>query len=71
MWSVVPSSEVKNKYTMNLLKELGNKYKKPFPWKFSATSRGKGIVDGISGRAKSLVRQTVMNKSSTFEPLIV
>ena len=57
IWSDGPSSEFKNKYTMYLLKKLGNTYKKRFSWKFSATSHGKGIVNGIGGRAKSLVRQ--------------
>ncbi|KAG1674783.1 Sodium-dependent noradrenaline transporter [Nymphon striatum] len=37
--------------------------------KFSATSHGKGIIDGIGGRAKYLVRHKVMSKSST--PLII
>ncbi|KAG1687719.1 DmX-like protein 2 [Nymphon striatum] len=36
---------------------------------FSATSHGKGIIDGIGGRAKYLVRHKVMSKSST--PLII
>ena len=31
-------------------------------WNYSATSHGKGIVDGIGGRAKSLVRKAVMSK---------
>ena len=30
-------------------------------WAYSATSHGKGIVDGIGGRAKALVRQAVMS----------
>ncbi|KAG1685365.1 hypothetical protein GQR58_009087 [Nymphon striatum] len=40
-----------------------------FPLEFSATSHGKGIIDGIGGRAKYLVRHKVMSKSST--PLII
>ncbi|KAG1711229.1 hypothetical protein GQR58_002516 [Nymphon striatum] len=40
-----------------------------FTWKFSATSHGKGIIDGNGGRAKYLVRHKVMSKSST--PLII
>ena len=31
-------------------------------WKYFATSHGKGVVDGIGGRAKSLVRQKIMTK---------
>ena len=30
-------------------------YKERFSWKFSATSHGKGVVDGIGGRVKSIV----------------
>ena len=33
-------------------------------WSYSATSHGKGVVDGIGGRAKSLVRQAVMSKNN-------
>ena len=36
-----------------------------FQWAHSATSHGKGLVDGIGGRAKSLVRQAVMSKKMT------
>ena len=31
-------------------------------WKYFATSQGKGVVDGIGGSAKSLVRKRVMNQ---------
>ena len=30
-------------------------YKERFSWKFSATSHGKGVVDGVAGRVKSIV----------------
>ncbi|KAG1651824.1 hypothetical protein GQR58_026730 [Nymphon striatum] len=69
IWSDGPSSEFKNKFTMQILKDLGEKLGKSFTWKFSATSHGKGIIDGIGGRAKYLVRHKVMSKSST--PLII
>ena len=32
-------------------------------WKYLSTSHGKGVVDGIGGRAKSIVRRKVMNKN--------
>ena len=35
---------------------------KPFIWKFSATSHGKGVVDGVRGKVKSTVRRKVMSK---------
>lgn len=31
-------------------------------WKYFATSHGKGVVDGIGGSAKSLVREQVMSR---------
>jgi hypothetical protein len=64
IWSDGPTSEFKNKFTMKLLHQLSVMFKKKFTWKFSATSHGKGVVDGIGGRAKSLVRQKVMSQSS-------
>ena len=38
------------------------KYAKPFLWKFSITSHGKGVVDGVGGKVKSTVRRKVMSK---------
>ena len=69
IWSDGPTSEFKNKYMMKLLHQLSIECNKMFPRKFSATSHGKGVVDGIGGRAKSLVRQKVMSRCS--EPTIV
>ena len=51
-------------YTMHLMKIVSIRCKNPFSWKYFATSRGKGIVDGISGRLKSLLLQNVMRKST-------
>ena len=36
-------------------------YQKKFSWKFSATSHGKGVVDGVGGRVKSLVHAKAMS----------
>ena len=69
IWSDGPTSEFKNKFVMKLLHQLSTQFQKKFSWKFSATSHGKGVVDGIGGRAKSLVRQKVMSRSS--DPTIV
>ncbi|KAG1652592.1 Craniofacial development protein 2 [Nymphon striatum] len=50
--------------------ERSIEYQQPvFTITFSATSHGKGIIDGIGGRAKYLVRHKVISKSST--PLII
>lgn len=61
IWSNGPSSEFKNRFMVKLLKVLSAKYSRPFHWKYFATSHGKGVVDGIGGSAKSLVRQRVMS----------
>ena len=61
IWSNGPSSEFKNKYMCFLIQELSKKYGKPFIWKFSATSHGKGIVDGVGGKVKLSVHKKVMS----------
>ena len=47
---------------MKILYDLAQKFQKDFSWKYFATSHGKGVVDGVGGRAKSLVRQKSMSK---------
>ena len=49
---------------MKLLQISSKKYGCRFTWKYFATSHGKGIVDGIGGRAKSIVRTEVMSKKT-------
>lgn len=63
IYSDGPSCEFKNKYMAKVLHLLSNKYGGEWYWKFFATSHGKGVVDGVGGRAKSLVRQKCMSKS--------
>ncbi|KAK3755434.1 hypothetical protein RRG08_008009 [Elysia crispata] len=60
-----PSAEFKNKFCVKMLDMLKKEFKltnTKLQWNYSATSHGKGIVDGIGGRAKSLVRKAVMSK---------
>ena len=38
-------------------------FQKNFQWKYFATAHGKGVVDGVGRRVKSLVRMKVMSKS--------
>ena len=64
IWSDGPSSEFKNRFMVYLLQHLSRKYNKPFTWKYFATSHGKGVVDGVGGRAKSIVRMAMMSKGS-------
>ena len=44
------------------METLSKKHAKLFMWKFSATSHGKGVVDGVGGKVKSMVRRKVMSK---------
>ncbi|CAB4008281.1 Hypothetical predicted protein [Paramuricea clavata] len=55
IWSYGPTSEFKNKFVMKLIHQLSSQFQKRFSWKFSATSHGNGVIDGIGGRAKLLV----------------
>ena len=61
-WSDGPTSEFKNKYMVKFLQSLSQKHNQQFSWKYVATSHGKGIVDGVGGRAKSLVCSKVMSQ---------
>lgn len=60
IWSDVPSSELKNKFKVETLKRLSEKCSKTFTWKYSETSHGKGLVDGVGGSMKRLVRMKMM-----------
>ena len=59
IWSDGPSSKFMSKSIRHLMETLSKKYVKPFIWKFSATSHGKGVVDKVGGKVKSLVRRKV------------
>ena len=62
IWSDGPTSEFKNRFMVQVCLYLSERYKKPWTWKFSATSHGKGVVDRIGGKAKSLVRTKMFAK---------
>ena len=61
IWSDGLSSEFKNQYMRFLIQELSKKHGKPFIWKFSAISHGKGVVNGVGGKIKSIVHKKVMS----------
>ena len=61
IWSDGPTSKFKNHYMQHLIQKLSAIYNKPFVWKFSATTHGKGVVDGAGGWVKSLVNKKVMS----------
>ena len=45
-----------------LIQNLSLKCNKPFKWKFSATSHGKGVVDRVGEKVKSTIRCKVMSQ---------
>ena len=47
---------------VKFLQSLSQKHKRPFSRKCFATSRGKGVVKGIDGKGKALVRAKIMSK---------
>ena len=61
IWSDGPRCEFKNQYMHFALQELAKKHGKTFIWKFSATSHGKGVVDGVGSKVKSSVHRKVMS----------
>ena len=62
MWSDGPTSEFKIKYMCHLMDKFSTKYNKRFLWQFSATSHGKGVVNGICSNVKSIVQSQSMDK---------
>ena len=62
IWSDGPTAEFKNKFTKQLIQNLSLKCNKPFTWKFSATSHGKGVVDTVGGKVKSTIQCKVMSQ---------
>ena len=64
-----PASEFKNKFMVRFVFLLSRRLKVQFIWKYFATSHGKGVVDGIGGSAKSLVRKCAMSKGRRAGPV--
>ena len=62
IWSDGPTAEFKNKFMHQFIENLSLKCNKLFTWKCSATSHGKGVVDGIDGKVKSTVHCKVMSQ---------
>ena len=62
IWSDGPTSEFKNRFTVKIMESLSRIHGKEFVWKFSVTSHGKGVVDGIGGNVISTVRQKRMSR---------
>ena len=52
VWPDRPNSQFKNKYVMGALGMLSERHNVTIIWNFSATSHGKGSVDGIGATLK-------------------
>ena len=57
-----PSSEFKNRFAMKMLNEFSVMYNIEMRWQYFATSHGKGVVDGIGGSSKAIVRKVTQSK---------
>ena len=72
-----PSNQFKNKYIMGLLDKLSRKHNVRMIWNFSATSHGKGPVDGLGATVKReagqkiCTRQHNINNLDDFEKAVV
>ena len=71
-WSDGPSSKFENKFIYNFLVLLSEtqKYFSYFKWEYSATSHGKGVVDGIGGTAKSRISAEVKARRARVQNAI-
>ena len=72
IWSDGPNSQFKNRFVMRTLKFLSKKHTITIQWNFSATSHGKGPVDGVGATVKREAwtkvrsRQNVINNLDEF-----
>ena len=61
IWTDGPSSEFKNKYCVEILRKLAEKYSKPYTWKYFATSHGKGVLGRLGRNCKSVIQHFFFN----------
>ena len=72
IWTDGPASQFKNRFVMEAMRMLSERYGIQISWNFSATSHGKGPVDGIGGclkrsaTEKVKTRQCVINYAKDF-----
>lgn len=62
VWTDGPASQFKNKFVMAAMKVLADQHNVQMMWNFSATSHGKGPVDGIGGTLKRMAAERVKNR---------
>ena len=66
IWTDGPTSQFKNKFVMEGMKMLSVKHNIPLSWNFSATSHGKGPVDGIGGCLKRIAMEKVKTRQCSI-----
>ena len=66
IWTDGPTSQFKNKFVMAGMKMLSIKHDIPLSWNFSATSHGKGPVDGIGGCLKRIAMEKVKTRQCSI-----
>eukprot|EP00112_Aurelia_sp_Birch-Aquarium-sp1_P019466 Seg4820.5 transcript_id=Seg4820.5/GoldUCD/mRNA.D3Y31 product="hypothetical protein" protein_id=Seg4820.5/GoldUCD/D3Y31 len=66
IWTDGPTSQFKNKFVMEGMKTLSIKHNIPLSWNFSATSHGKGPVDGIGGCLKRIAMEKVKTRQCSI-----
>ena len=62
IWTDEPFIQFRNKFIMASMKMLSHRHNLKFCWNFSATSHGKGPVDGVGGFLKRMASEKVMSR---------
>ena len=66
IWTDGPASQFKNKFVMEAVRVVSDRYGIQLSWNFSATSHGKGPVDGIGGCLKRCATEKVTTRQCTI-----
>ena len=70
VWSDGPNSQFKNRYVMEALKLLCVRHNIDIKWNFSATSHGKGPVDGVGTAVKREAWNKIRNRICIVNNLV-
>ena len=68
-WTDGPNSQFKYKYLMGTIEMLSEMYNIKIIWNFSATSHGKGTVDGVGATLKRIAEDKVCRRESIINNL--
>ena len=67
LWNDGPTSQFKNRFAVEMIRFLQDKYKVKIRWNYFATSHGKDPVDGIGGIIKRYVTQRIMTRKALVQ----